>query len=291
MNKLNLRLANIAFNVWLSNMRCAKHWKTADEIYTMTEWKKYCEERKKRPKFTPIVVPSKVKIRAEKLRDKLVEQGMSMEEAKNEVEKKYSKEGQKREDIAKLTTKIFNEKKQKSYKHTLNKRQKRQNHKETYEKHHENGTFTYGGETFKKVETYFDNQKAEEEFNKIIHVKTGQKKPKKLLTDENEDVLKNQLCQFHKGRKGNWRYRSDRALLGEFIQNMNPSAYSSLKEFKAARDRMIDLQMNNPKLGMQIVHSIFEKKKSDDEEEEIKTAPESNNEQQAYDDIMNNPNI
>ena len=133
----------------------------------------------------------------------------------------------------------------------------------------------------------------EEEFNEIFHVQTGTKKPKNLLTKENENVLKNQLCQFHKERKGNRRYRSDAQLLGEFISKMDPSSYSSLKEYKAAKDRMVELQRTNPKLGMQIVHSIFQK----DDEEEItlnqqpKTkdqSPKVNPEQQGFDEFNNN---
>ena len=78
-NHLKLRLANIAFNV----LKIAKHWKTQDEVYTVQQWQKYCDKLQKRPKFTPIVVPAKVKERAERLRDKLVEEGKSMEEAKS----------------------------------------------------------------------------------------------------------------------------------------------------------------------------------------------------------------
>ena len=318
MNKLNLRLANIAFRVWLAAEKgVQKHWKTDEEVYSVSKWQRYLDNAKKRPKVHPTVVPDEVWQEAKKLKSKMKAEGKDWKQWQKAIEKKFSPEELKRKNvydtfgvdekwnaIDKNKQKNQNKPKENNEKEKQltpsqqkaveKKKQQREDHKKDYIKHHENGTFSYGGKVFDKIETYFDDEKMEEEFNKIFHVQTGTKKPKNLLTKENENVLKNQLCQFHKERKGNWRHRSDAQLLNEFISKMDPSAYSSLKEYKAAKDRMIDLQRTNPKLGMQIVHSIFQK--NDDEEEitlnqQPKTkaqSPKANPEQQGFDEFNNN---
>lgn len=278
MNKLNMRLAKIAFNVLRAEEVAKKHWKTDEEVYSVSKWQRYLDKAKKRPKVHPTVVPDKKWGEAKKLKEKMQEEGATWEEWQDAVEKKFSPKKLKRENVYKTfgvdkkwdgiekNKKQEAEKKQKSEesreKRNERKREKRKEHREEYSKHHNGKTFSFGGETYDKVDTFFDDQDVEEEFNEIFHVKVGTKKPKKLLTTENEDVLKNQLCQFHKERKGNWRIRSDAQLLGEFIRRMDPSAYSDIKEFKAARDRMIELQRKDPHLGMEIVHHIWEKQKN-----------------------------
>ena len=262
-NHLKLRLANIAFNV----LKIAKHWKMQDVIWTQKKWDKYLSERKKKPKFTPVTVPEENFESAKKLRRKLLEDGLSMDNALNQVEKEYGEKGNLRKDKAKKIEEIWNKreeikKQERSEKDKIRLKQKREEHKKTYEQLKEEGKFVYGRKKYKKVKIRFSGN-GEELFNETFHVKVGGKKPKNLLTKDNEEELKNQLLQFHKDRSGWKRVRTDAQLKQEFLNKMNPASYSSMKEFNAAKDRIQKMDSGD---FMAMVHSIWE---DEDDEKEI----------------------
>ena len=269
-NHLKLRLANIAFNV----LKIAKHWKMQDVIWTQKKWDKYLSERKKKPKFTPVTVPEENFESAKKLRRKLLKDGMSMDKVLNKVEKEYGEKGNLRKDNAKRVEEEWNrreenKKQERSEKDKVRLKQKREEHKKIYEQLKNEGKFTYGRKKYKKVNTRFSGN-GEKLFNETFHVKVGEKKPKNLLTKENEEVLKNQLLQFHKGRSGWKRVRSDTQLKQEFLNKMRPASYSSMKEFNAAKERV--QKMDSGKF-MAMVHSIWEDK--DDEKTIVEQPQES----------------
>lgn len=270
-NHLKLRLANIAFNV----LKIAKHWKMQDVIWTQKKWDKYLSERKKKPKFTPVTVPEEDLKSAQKLRRDLLKKGLTMDETLNKVEKEYGEKGNLRKDNAKRVEEEWNrreevKKQERSEKDKIRLKQKREDHKQKYEECKREGVFVYGRKKYKKVKTRFSGN-GEEIFNKTFRVKVGgDKKPKNLLTKENEEELKNQLLQFHKGRSGWKRVRSDFQLQQEFLRKMDPSSYSSMKEFNAAKKRVQNMDAGE---FMAMVHSIWE----DDDEETIVEKPQKTN--------------
>ena len=97
MNKLNLRLANIAFKVFM----VAKRWKTDEEIYSVSKWKRYLDNAKKRPKVHPTVVPDESLQEARKLKNKMERDGATWEQWQNAVEKKFSPKELKRKNVYK----------------------------------------------------------------------------------------------------------------------------------------------------------------------------------------------
>ena len=280
-NNLKLRLANIAFKV----LKIAKRWKTQDEVYTVQQWQKYCDKLQKRPKFTPIVVPAKVKEKAEILRDKLVEEGKSMEEAKSVVQNKYSKKSV--EEISEMTDKIFNKKKElkrkqqekekrnspeekakrkeeRRIKDIERKQKEREDHSKKYNEMKKLNAFSYGIKKYKKMDCEFDNEEGEEIFEEIFGGRD--KSGNLLLSKGNREQLMNQICKFHRDRPLRKRKRTDMQLVQDFISHMKPDGYSSIKEFDRAKKRLMDFAIKHgAEQCMAMIHSVI----SNDDEEEV----------------------
>ena len=275
MNSLKLRLANIAFKVLKAELVLAKHWKTEDEIYTQEQWDKYLEERIKRPKFVPIIVPNVEKQKAaEQMRDELRKKGMSMDKIKDKIEKQYSGKGMKRTDTkekmdAEWKRRAQESKRERDKRHRENKKIKLQQHKENARKLNSEGMFVYDGQTRRKEKVGFILEGADI-YDMTMHTPLKTQKGKKTVTlkgkftEEEEDQLKNQLMQFRKDKPNvNRRRRSDQQLKQEFLSKMDPAGYENPKAFMEAKTR---IQQMNPHDFMAMVRSIFSEVEDDEEE-------------------------
>jgi hypothetical protein len=278
MNSLKLRLANIAFKVLKAELVLAKHWKTEDEIYTQEQWDKYLSERIKKPKFVPIIVPNAEKQKAaEQMRDKLRKKGMSMDEIKDKIEKKYSGKGMKRTDTKEKIDAEWKRRAQQSKKERDKKyRTKIKNHVTNARRLNSEGLFVYDGQERRKERVdFFEMSRGAGIYDKtfINPVKDEKKNPlgpiKHKLSEEEEDQLKNQLLQFRKDKpNAERRVRTNEQLKQEFISKMDPSGYENIKAFQEAKARV--QQMNGHDF-MAMVRSIYSDKIEDDEEEIIQT--------------------
>lgn len=283
MNGLKLRLANIAFRLYVAEEKKRKHWKTQDEVYTMSEWQKYLDNSKNRaPKFTPILVPDEIDLGEKK----------DMEEnVKNRIEE-LTKKGKNKFQISKILKKEFADKNlQKEGKKMLKKKedevkehneQKRQERNEKKRKqraeHHSNvvrlreeNKFAWqaGSKTkeITKRKTRFVGR-GESIYNETF-INPPENPVKNKLSEDEQEQLKNQLLQFHKERpKVNRRRKTDKQLRDEFISKMNPAGYSNPKAYNEAKER---IQQMDPHEFMAMVHSIFQ----DDEDEQTITKPVS----------------
>ena len=276
MNSLKLRLANIAFKVLKAEQVIAKHWKTEDEIYTQEKWDKYLSERKKKPKFVPIIVPDRVKQTAERMRDRLLEKGMGIDEVKNMIEEKYSKDGQKRKDTIEKMNAEWKRRSQESKKERDKRfRTKKKNRITNAIKLNKDKKFVYDGQIRDKEKVYFfEMSKGAGIYDKtfINPVNDEKKNPlgaiKHPLSEDEEDQLKNQLLQFRKDKPNvDRRRRTNKQLKQEFISKMDPSGYENMKAFQEAKARVQQMDAND---FMAMVRSIFS---DPDDEEEIIQVP------------------
>ena len=321
MNKLNLRLANIAFKVWLAAEKgVQKHWKTDEEVYSVSKWQRYLDNSKKRPKVHPTVVPDEVWQEAKKLKSKMKAEGKDWKQWQKAIEKKFSPEELKRKNVydtfgvdekwgperknnarrfkKKDLEQISEEKKRtpSQQRAVENKKNQREEHKKTYEIMKENDAFKLGGRVFKKMDCYFTDDSVdgeesghgEEAFNELVSGKD--KDGKNLFTKGNKEQLMNQLCLFHKQRPNRRRKISSEELKRRFVSKMKPDGYSSMKEFNRAKERVMKMNAYDFEV---MLHSVVSK----DDEEEItlnqqpKTksqSPKVNPEQQGFDEFNNN---
>lgn len=271
MNKINLRLAKIAFNVLRAEEVAKKHWKTDEEVYSVSKWQRYLDKAKKRPKVHPTVVPDKKWGEAKKLKQKMQEEGATWEEWQDAVEKKFSPKKLKRENVYKTfgvdkkwdgIEKRKNE--ESKSKRNQTKQTKRKNRAEEVAELDKANLFVYRDKKFAKCKTRFSGNGAEI-FDKIIKpvVDDEEDRIKKPLSKHDQDILKNQLLQFHKDKpKVNRRWRTNEQLKQKFLREMNPNAYANIDAFNEAKKR---IQMMNSNEFMAMVHSIWQ----DDEEENL----------------------
>lgn len=295
MNSLRFRLANIAFNV----LKVAKHWKTDEEVYSVSKWQRYLDNAKKRPKVHPTVVPDESLQEAKNLKKKMQSEGKSWEEWQDAVEKKFSPEELKRKNVyetfgvnekwnaieksnwkpqnkqehemfssALKQKKTFEEQMAKDLEKygdsTSAKRRVRQNHhRRGLAAINKRGGFVYGNKEYSKHAVVFGNgdisaDQASDMYKKFFGDAFLSKNGEKV--QEDEEQFMNQLHQFHKERAGNRRVRSNEQLKQEFIRNMKPDGYKTIKDFNDAKNRV--MQMNASDF-MKMVHSVF----SDDDDE------------------------
>lgn len=304
MNKLNLRLANIAFKVWLAAEKgVQKHWKTDEEVYSVSKWQRYLDNAKKRPKVHPTVVPDEVWQEAKKLKNKMKAEGKDWKQWQREIEKKFSPEELKRKNVydtfgvdEKWNGIEQQKKEERSKNEAEKKRNQREEHKNAYKIMKENNAFKLGKRVFKKMDCYFtddpvDGEESgygEEVFNNLVSGKD--KDGKNLFTKGNKEQLMNQLCLFHKQRPNRRRKISSEELKRRFVSKMKPDGYSSMKEFNRAKERVMKMNAYDFEV---MLHSVV----SNDDEEEItlnqqpKTKaqpPKANPEQQGFDEFNNN---
>ena len=277
MNKINLRLAKISFNVLRAEEVAQKHWKTDEEIYSVSKWQRYLDNAKKRPKVHPTVVPDKKLNEAENLKKKMMEKGATWEEWQDAVEKKFSPKKLKRENVyetfgvGKKWDAIEKQKKEeKQLKRNQTKQTKRKNRAQEVAELKEANLFVYRDKKFIKHKTRFSGKGAEI-FDKIIKPVINENRKedeeedriKKPLSKYDQDILKNQLLQFHKDKPNvNRRWRTNDQLKQKFLREMNPNAYANIDAFNEAKKRIQNMNSNE---FMAMVHSIW----ADDEEENV----------------------
>ena len=242
MNKLNVRLANIAFRVFVAEEVSQKHWKTDEEVYSVSKWKRYLDNAKKRPKVHPTVVPDKVWGIAKKLKEKMMEEGATWEEWQDTIEKKYSPKKLKRENVYKTfgVDKKWDgiekqKKEQGKSKRNQTKKTKRKNRAQEVTELKEANLFVYRDKKFIKHKTRFSGNGAEI-FDKIIKPVINENRKedeeedriKKPLSKYDQDILKNQLLQFHKDKPNvNRRWRTNDQLKQKFLREMNPNGFNT----------------------------------------------------------------
>ena len=298
MGNLKLRLANIAFNV----LKVAKHWKTDEEVYSVSKWQRYLDNAKKRPKVHPTVVPDESLQKAKALKKKMQSEGKDWQEWQNAIEKEFSPKELKRKNvyetfgvndkwdaIEKVKWKPKNKqesesfaaalKERKSYEELMKKdiekmgdspstrRRIRQNHhRRGYTAIKKRGGYVYGGMERDKRNYYFGAGDISAKDAKKLYDNTfGNAFLSKNgeKVQEDEHQFMNQLLQFHKERGGERRIRTNEQLKQEFLKKMKPDGYKTIKDFNEAKKRV---QQMNPSDFMKMVHSIF-----DDDDENADT--------------------
>lgn len=295
MSSLKLRLANIAFNV----LKVAKHWKTDEEVYSVSKWQRYLDNAKERPKVHPTVVPDESLQKAKALKKKMQSEGKRWEEWQDAIEEEFSPKELKRKNvyetfgvndkwdmIEKDSWKPSSEQESENFATALEeaklyeeqmakdiekmgdspstKRRIRQNHhRRGFVAIKKRDGFVYGNTERGKHSVRFGNGEIYAKDAKKLYDNTfnGAFLDKNgEKVQEDEDQFMNQLLQFHKERGGERRTRTNEQLKQEFLKKMKPDGYKTIKDFNEAKERV---QQMSPSDFMKMVHSVF----SDDEDD------------------------